>query len=60
VALGLTEHLDAERSLSSVRRRLAARTLIDPAGLGGTMKVLAFGKDVGMPALKGFGSRWMS
>jgi len=60
VALGLTEHLDAERSLSSVRRRLAARTLIDPAGLGGTMKVLAFGKDVGMPALKGFGNRWMS
>lgn len=54
VALGLTKHLDAGRSLSSVRRRLAARTLIDPAGLGGTMKVMAFGKGVGLPALKGF------
>lgn len=56
LALGLLERLDGGQTLASVRRRLAARTLIDPAGLGGTMKVMAFGKDVGATQLKGFAS----
>jgi SAM-dependent MidA family methyltransferase len=54
LALGLMERLDAGQTPASIRRRLAARTLIDPAGLGGTMKVMAFGKDVGAPQLTGF------
>ena len=38
---------------SSVRRRLALKTLLLPGGLGSTMKVLIFGKGVGAPVLSG-------
>lgn len=55
-ALGLVERLDAGSAPASVRRRLAAKTLIEPAGLGGTMKVLIFARRVGHPALAGLSS----
>ena len=53
-SLGLAARLDDGRGLASVRGRLAARTLILPGGLGSTIKVMAFGKGVGTPALLGF------
>lgn len=53
-ALGLTDLLDAGQGVASIRRRLAARTLVQPGGLGSTMKVMAFGKQVGAPRLAGF------
>jgi SAM-dependent MidA family methyltransferase len=43
---------DADRT-PSLRERLALKTLLMPGGLGSTMKVLIFGKDVGAPALRG-------
>ena len=36
-----------------LRERLALKTLLMPGGLGSTMKVLVFGKEVGRPALAG-------
>lgn len=53
-ALGLAERLDAGQTVTSIRRRLAARTLVMPGGLGSTMKAVAFGKDVGASTLRGF------
>ncbi|PYR72086.1 MAG: SAM-dependent methyltransferase [Acidobacteria bacterium] len=38
---GIAERLPAGSSVEDVRRRLAAKTLIAPEGLGGTMKVLS-------------------
>jgi SAM-dependent MidA family methyltransferase len=38
--------------LGDLRRRLALKTLLVPGGLGSTMKVLIFGKDVGDPPLR--------
>jgi SAM-dependent MidA family methyltransferase len=43
---------EADRTLS-LRERLALKTLLMPGGLGSTMKVLVFGKEVGHPALAG-------
>ena len=43
---------DAART-PSLRERLALKTLLMPGGLGSTMKVLIFGKEVGCPALTG-------
>ena len=53
-SLGLAGRLDEGHGVESVRRRLSARTLIIPGGLGSTMKAMAFGKRVGAPALRGF------
>ena len=53
-SLGLSERLDDGQGVESVRRRLAARTLIVPGGLGSAIKALAFGKRVGTPSLRGF------
>jgi SAM-dependent MidA family methyltransferase len=36
-----------------LKKRLAFKTLMLPGGLGSTLKVLIFGKDVGVPALQG-------
>jgi SAM-dependent MidA family methyltransferase len=43
--------------LTDVRRRMALKTLVLPGGLGSTHKVLAFGKAVGRPSLRGCSSR---
>jgi SAM-dependent MidA family methyltransferase len=47
--------VDPERMVSttSLKRRLALKTLLMPGGLGSTMKVLILGKGVGTPALRG-------
>lgn len=42
---------------TDIKRRLAFKTLILPGGLGSTLKVLIFGKDVGRPALTGLSFR---
>jgi SAM-dependent MidA family methyltransferase len=43
---------EADRT-PAFRERLALKTLLMPGGLGSTMKVLVFGKEVGCPALAG-------
>jgi SAM-dependent MidA family methyltransferase len=52
-ALGLAERLETGHDRSAVVRRLAAKTLIMPGGLGSTMKVAVFARGVGAPALAG-------
>lgn len=39
--------------LDPIRRRLAYKTLLVPGGLGSTLKVMIFGRDVGAPSLRG-------
>lgn len=39
--------------IEAVKRRLALKTLLVPGGLGSTLKVLIFGKNVGTPRLRG-------
>jgi SAM-dependent MidA family methyltransferase len=51
--LGLAERLETGHDRSSVVRRLAAKTLVVPGGLGSTMKVAVFARGVGTPALAG-------
>lgn len=55
LGLGGAELFDAPRSfdVTTLKRRLALKTLLLPGGLGSTLKVLIFGKDVGTPKLKG-------
>ncbi len=53
LALGITDRLEEGQGVDAIGRRLAARTLIMPGGLGSTMKVLAFAKDLGQPPLRG-------
>jgi SAM-dependent MidA family methyltransferase len=55
-ALGLLDRLPAGGDVTAVRRRLAARTLIAPGGLGSTMKAICFTKGVEGVALRGFES----
>jgi len=38
---------------AQLRRRLALKTLIQPGGLGSTMKVIVFGKNLGTPTIRG-------
>ena len=38
---------------AGLTKRLAVKTLLQPGGLGSTLKVLLFGKGVGTPALRG-------
>lgn len=60
--LGLAERAMAARhgagtahhDPAEVKRRLALKTLMLPGGLGSTMKAIAFGRQVGRPALAGF------
>jgi SAM-dependent MidA family methyltransferase len=55
LGLGLGELLgtSAVSPPAELKKRLAFKTLMLPGGLGSTLKVLIFGKDVGVPALKG-------
>ena len=48
-----------DNSLDELKRRLAAKTLFMPGGLGSTHKVLVYAKGVGSPALRGcsYGTR---
>ncbi len=56
LGLGLEDHLGDEGDASrAVSRRLAAKTLMLPGGMGSTHKVLVFAKGVGRPALRGVG-----
>jgi SAM-dependent MidA family methyltransferase len=58
LGLGAVARLgDGGTSAAAVRRRLAARTLVMPGGLGSTLKVLIFGRGVGRPALRGLSFR---
>jgi SAM-dependent MidA family methyltransferase len=52
-ALGLAERLETGHDRSSVARRLAAKTLVMPGGLGSTMKAAVFARGLGAPALRG-------
>lgn len=52
-ALGIANRLNAGQDIRNLARRLAAKTLLMPGGLGSTMKVLAFARGVGRPALTG-------
>jgi SAM-dependent MidA family methyltransferase len=53
IALGLAERLETGDDRRAVSRRLAARTLIMPGGLGSTMKAMVFARGAGAPALRG-------
>lgn len=55
LGLGLAERVSdaAGESIGDLKRRLALKTLMLPGGLGSTLKVMIFGKDVGAPALRG-------
>lgn len=52
-ALGLAERVGEGHDRTSLARRLAAKTLVMPGGIGSTMKVLVFAKAAGRPRLKG-------
>jgi SAM-dependent MidA family methyltransferase len=54
MALGITDRVRNGNDLPALSRRLAAKMLIVPGGLGSTIKVMAFGKGIGSPALRGF------
>jgi SAM-dependent MidA family methyltransferase len=54
MALGIAEHLDGGTDRKALKRRLAARTLLLPGGLGSTIKVLAFARNLPRPHLRGF------
>ena len=56
MSLGLVDRLDAGDDHRAVRQRLAAHTLIMPAGLGDTMKAMVCAKGIGAPALRGLQS----
>lgn len=53
LALGITGSLGEGQGTEAIGRRLAAKTLLMPGGLGSTIKVLAFAKDIGQPRLRG-------
>ena len=55
-ALGLTDRLREGTDRAALSRRLAAKTLVMPGGLGSTMKVMVFSRGVGHPALAGLSS----
>lgn len=54
--LGVIERLESGSDRRAVARRLAAKSLLMPGALGSAIKVLAFGRGVGRPALKGLSS----
>jgi SAM-dependent MidA family methyltransferase len=61
IGLGIAERLAREPGdpVAALRRRLTAKTLLLPGGMGSSHKVLIFGKDVGTPVLRcaSFGTR---
>ena len=56
LALGLADRLEPGDDRRTIEKRLAARTLVMPGGLGSTMKAMIFAKRVGRPALRGLSS----
>lgn len=50
---GLAARLETGHDRRAVSRRLAARTLVMPGGLGSTMKAMVFAKHLGTPRLRG-------
>lgn len=59
MGLGLDDLMNTAQGFDplTLRRRLALKTLMLPGGLGGTHKVLVFGKGVGAPRLRCVGYR---
>jgi SAM-dependent MidA family methyltransferase len=59
LGLGLEECLarPASDPAAELKRRLALKSLMLPGGLGSTHKVMAFGRGVGTPALRGMAFR---
>jgi SAM-dependent MidA family methyltransferase len=55
-SLGITERLTSGAGRDAIARRLAAKSLLIPGGLGSTIKVLAFARGLGRPVLKGLSS----
>jgi SAM-dependent MidA family methyltransferase len=55
-SLGLVDRLQTGDDRAALSRRLAAKTLMMPGGLGSTMKVMVFGRDISGPGLKGLTS----
>jgi SAM-dependent MidA family methyltransferase len=53
LSVGLADRLETGHDRGAVGRRVAARTLMMPGGLGSTMKVMMFAKGVGAPPLRG-------
>lgn len=53
-SLGLADRLKTGDDRPSFARRLAAKTLVVPGGLGSTMKVMVFARHAAAPTLKGF------
>ena len=53
IALGLADRLTAGTDIRSVSRRLAAKTLMLPGGLGSTMKTMLFAKNLEVASLRG-------
>lgn len=56
LSLGLAERLGTGNDRDALARRLAAKTLVMPGGLGSTMKVMVFGRHDTAPSLKGLAS----
>ncbi len=54
--LGVAERLGPGVDRAAVARRLAAKSLLIPGGLGSTIKVMAFARGLGRPALRGLSS----
>jgi SAM-dependent MidA family methyltransferase len=54
--LGMVDRLALESDHGSLGRRLAAKTLLMPGGLGSTIKVMCFAKGTGPRRLRGFSS----
>lgn len=60
INLGIADLLGDGPDVSAVRRRLAARTLMMPGGLGSTIKALAYSKNLPGAELRGFSSGRMA
>ncbi len=54
--LGMVERLGSGADRAAVARRLAAKSLLIPGGLGSTIKVMAFARGLGRPPLRGLSS----
>lgn len=59
-SLGIVDRLPGGTSVDAITRRLAAKTLLMPGGLGSTIKVMIFARNVGRPALRGLSSGRMT
>jgi SAM-dependent MidA family methyltransferase len=57
LGLGAVERLEAgeatQPQMAALRRRLAAKTLLAPGGIGSTHQAIVFGKNMGSPSLAG-------